>query len=217
MPTRKSSNSQSTKPESKAAAGAPSLNMSMAEIKTELIKLVQEKSLFDGDMVLPSGKIATQYLYLSETLLSARGSFLASMAILYHLREDIRFVGGAFNRANALASAVSSLAQIRGQELDTFLVLDDSSTRRYGHSKFIQGPLKPGADVCIVQDEVVDGIKVIETIRRLQEEADARIIQVIAIFDRLDGAKLRLENYGVDYTAILTMKDISQEELSARR
>lgn len=214
MPTRKTS---STKTSIKSPESPVSLNMSMPDIKKELIEMIKEKSLFDGDMVLPSGKIATQYLDLSETLLSARGSFLASMAILYHLKEEIRFVGGSHNCADSLASSVSSLAQIRGQQLDTFIVLDDSQVRRFGHSKFIKGPLKPGADVCLVQDEIVDGLKVIETIRRLQEEADARIIQVISIFDRLDGAKLRLENYGVDYTSIVTMKDVAKEEFSGRR
>lgn len=53
-------------------------------------------------------------------------------------------------------------------------------------------------------------------VRKLQEEADSEIVQVIAVVDRLDGARSRLQDYGVDYTSIITMQDILGPALARR-
>lgn len=184
------------------------INLSYEQAREELCDLIKNKSVFNGDSILPSGRITNQYLDLREALLSARGIFLASMVILNQLKDDVQAIGGNFQNTYTLAATTSQLALLRGQEINTFYVREQHDARKKGLSKWIEGPLKPASKICIVHDVVVDGLNVIETIRTLQDEADAEIIQVIAIVDRLDGAASRLEEYGVDYTSILTMRDI---------
>jgi orotate phosphoribosyltransferase len=132
------------------------------------------------------------------------------MVVLNQLKDDVQAIGGTFTNTYSIAATTSQLAFIRGQVLDSFYVRDNYNARRQGLSKWVEGPLKPGAKVCLVLDEVIDGLNVIEMVRTLQQEADAEILQVIAIVDRLDGAASRLEEYGVDYTTILTMRDIEK-------
>jgi len=184
------------------------LNISLDRAKEELINLVRTKSIFEANQVLPSGKITDYYLDMKESLLSARGAFFAAAAVLHNLKDEVEAIGGSINKTYSLAVGVSMLSLICGQELDTFLVREHNSARTQGHSRWVEGPLQPGARVCIVHDEIVSGTNVIETIRKVQEEADVQIVQVIAIVDRLDGARLRLQEYGVDYTAIMTMSDL---------
>ena len=183
-------------------------NISPEEAYDSLKDMIKNRSVFEFDTVLPSGQITTHYLDLKETLLSAQGSYLASLLILNNLRDDIHAIGGAVDKVYSLGPCAAQLALFKETEIDNFLVRGATDARRRGHSRWIEGPLKPGSKVCIIQDEVIDGTKVIEIIRRVQEEADAQIVQVIAIVDRLDGAKQRLQEYGVDYTAIYTMHDL---------
>lgn len=182
------------------------VNMSFDQVREELTQLLKEKSLFEGDSILPSGRITTHFLDLREALLSARGAYLASMAILHNLKDDVVAIGGSFEKSYSLPVSAAQLAFLSGLEIDSFYVRD--SARNFGHSRWIEGPLKPGSKVCVVQDQIISGAKVVETIRKLQEEADAEIVQVIAIVDREDGAKFRLQEYGVDFTSIITMNDI---------
>jgi orotate phosphoribosyltransferase len=187
-------------------------NISTDEAYNILKDMIERKSVFEYDTILPSGKITTHYVDLKETLLSAQGSYLASILILNQLRDDIQAIGGSWDKVYTLGATTSQLALFRGIEMDCFLVRNSEAARRRGHSSWIEGPLKPGSKVCILHDEVVDGTRVIETIRRVQEESNSQIVQVIAIVDRMDGAKLRLQEYGVDYTSIFTMQDIVSKQ-----
>ncbi len=184
------------------------INMSFDQVRDELTQLIREKSLFEKDSILPSGRITGNYLDLKEALLSARGAYLASMAILHNLKDEVEAIGGSMDKTYSLAVSVSQLAFLSGLEIDSFYVKEGEAVRTFGHSRWIEGPLRPGARICVVQDQIISGQRVIETIRRLQEEADAQIVQVIAIVDRQDGARIRLQEYGVDFTSIITMDDI---------
>jgi orotate phosphoribosyltransferase len=182
--------------------------MGFDEVKQRLTEIIRSKSVRHGDFVLPSGKISTRYLDLKDTTLGAEGSFLTSLATLHLLKDEVQAIGGLKEDVYSIAATSSQLAYLRGQEIDCFYVRDLAMAKRHGQSKWIEGPLKSATQVAIVHDQIIDGLSVIETIRRLQEEADAQIVQVISIVDMLDGAKYRLQDYGVDYSSVLTIEEI---------
>lgn len=186
------------------------MNLSYEDARARLITLVKEKALFAGDSLLPSGQITSHYLDPKEALLSAEGAFLASMTALHHIKDEVSFIGGSLRDAYSLPVGCSQLAFMRGQDIGTFYVRDATDARRKGLSKWIEGPLEPATKVCLIQDMVVDGANLIDMMRILKQEADSEIVQVIAIIDRLDGAKYRFQDFGVDYTSIITMHDIME-------
>jgi len=186
------------------------MNLSYEDARARLITLVKEKALFTGDSLLPSGQITSHYLDPKEALLSAEGAFLASLTALHHIKDEVSFIGGSLRDSYSLPVGCSQLAFMRGQDIGTFYVRDATDARRKGLSKWIEGPLEPATKVCLIQDMVVDGANLIDMMRILKQEADSEIVQVIAIIDRLDGAKHRFQDYGVDYTAVLTMRDIME-------
>lgn len=203
--TTSSSSSASKTP----ITGLQVMNLSFEEAKEQLKEIIVKKSIFDFDSILPSGRITTFSVDLRESLLSAKGIALSSLAILHLLQDDVRYIGGYMDSTYSLAATVSQFALLRGQEIDTFLLRRDNDAKRRGYSKWVDGPLKPASKVCIIHDEVLDGSAVIKAIRKLQEEYDAQIIQVITILDRLDGAAVKLQDYGVDYSAVFEMDEVA--------
>lgn len=181
-------------------------DLDYAQIKSRLIEILKEKSCFEGDIILPSGRIDNHYFDIKETILGAEGGTLTSLAVMHHLQEDVNFIGGPSGRAYSLASGVSQLSYAQGKEINAFVIRKEP--RKHCRFSWIEGPLVPEAKVCIVQDVVVDGERIIETIRRLEEECRVQIVQVIGLLDRLDGSRERLEELCIDYTAICTVKDI---------
>jgi orotate phosphoribosyltransferase len=68
-----------------------------------------------------------------------------------------------------------------------------------------------------VQDIVVDGVRLIETIRRLKEEVNVDVVQAIAVIDRMDGSRERLRDVGIDFTAICTMDEVMRRYMQGRK
>jgi orotate phosphoribosyltransferase len=185
------------------------LSLKFEEIRERLIDIIKEKACFQEDIILPSGRISDVYLDLRECLLDSEGGLLASLAVLHLIKDEIEFIGGLSSSVYSIAPSVSQFAFIRGQKIDSFFVREQP--RQTGNSRWIEGPLKKGSRVCIVQDIVVDGLKIVETMRKIQEEMQIQIIQVIGIVDRMDGASEKLGELGLDYTSICNIEDIAPD------
>ena len=213
---KRTSSKSEDKPTKKTASMAgldmKLMNMPYEDIKSKLVELIKEKSVFEQDMILPSGRITSEHLDLKESILSSEGAFLASMAILYHLHDDVQAIGGSFELAYSIPVSCLQLAYLTGRQLDSFFARGEDGARRFGISKHVEGSLRRGMKVCIVQDVVTDGTAVIDVIRRIQDEAQAEIVQVISLVDREDGADLRFESQGIEYTPIIKMSEVTKIE-----
>ena len=77
----------------------------------------------------------------------------------------------------------------------------------YGTSKLVEGTLKPGEKVLIVEDVLTTGGQVLEAAKSL-ENAGAKIEKIIAVIDRLEGARQNIESAGYPYEALFTTKDL---------
>ena len=184
--------------------GSSYFQLSLDEIKDKLAALIKENSIFDGDFILPSGSICNQYLDLSEVLMGAEGGLLASLAVLHKL-EEVDFIGGAAPKSYLL-SAISQIAYTKSRDFGCFRLREQP--RNFGYSRWIEGPLLQTSRVALVQDLVVDGLDLLESIRLLQDEARAEIVQVIAIVDRGEGAIEKFAELGIDYSPVLTIDRI---------
>jgi len=188
----------------KSVDGSSYFQLSLDEIKDKLAALIKENSIFDGDFILPSGSICNQYLDLSEVLMGAEGGLLASLAVLHKL-EEVDFIGGAASKSYLL-SAISQIAYTKSRNFGCFRLREQP--RNFGYSRWIEGPLLQTSRVALVQDLVVDGLDLLESIRLLQDEARAEIVQVIAIVDRGEGAIEKFAELGIDYSPVLTIDRI---------
>lgn len=185
------------------------LKLSTEEIGQKLAALFKKYSLVAKDLILPSGQIGHHYIDAKEVLLSAEGGLLASAGILHCIKPEVRSVGGLSSNATSLVSGAIQIAFMQGRKLNSFFVRKDP--RKFGVSKWVEGPLDFGASVCIVEDVLTDGANVIKTIRTAQEEFGVTVTQVVAVLDRLEGGSHRLEELGIEVTSLCTIDDVTDD------
>lgn len=198
----------------KSALATELLNQSFPDIKLKIIQKLKDKALFEGDSILPSGKIATKYLDIKQLTLSAEGGALAAQAILSKLRDDVECIGGTRSSTFGLTTNVSQLAYLTGKNVDSFIVREQA--RNLGSSRWIEGYIAQGATVALIHELATDGLDLIKSIRTLQEEYKAQVVQIISLVDIEDGACERLESIGLDYTPIVLMSEVDKPERNPR-
>ena len=185
-------------------------NKPIEEIEKRVAELLKENSISNGDNILPSGQIGHYLVDAAETILNPEGGVLISLGILHHLKDEVEAIGGLDTHCQGIPGGVMQLAYSKGKVLNSFYVR--SQPKRHGKSVWIDGPLEYGSRICIVQDIVTDAELIVETIRRIKEEFGANTIQVIGVIDCLGGGGERLEELGIEYTALCTIEDVLGED-----
>lgn len=175
--------------------------------KEELKKIILERSLKFGEFILASGKKASYYLDGKQTTLDAKGLTLVGEGILELLQADGALpdaVGGMSIGADPITAAILTVAGMKGLELRGFLVRKES--KGHGTNKFVEGPVKAGDKVVVVEDVVTTGGSSLKAIERL-EEAGIKVEGVIAIVDRMEGGAEAFRSRGYTLRSLLTIKD----------
>ena len=176
--------------------------------KRELMDLVREKSLKFGDFILASGKKAKYYLDGKQVTLDARGARLIGEGILEILSKDETFpdaVGGMSIGADPITAAVITVAGMTGKDnLKGFLVRKES--KGHGTNRFIEGPVREGDHVVVLEDVVTTGGSSLTAIERI-EAAGIKVDGVIAIIDRMEGGREAFARKGISLRSLLTIED----------
>ena len=168
--------------------------------RDELIQRIKETAYLEGDFVLRSGKRSKYYLdkYLFETcpdILRALGQEFAR-----HVDRDVSLIAGAELGGVALAAATA-------MESGRNWIIVRNSKKDYGTSKMVEGVLRPGDVVLLVEDIATTGGQVLEA-ARIITEAGAKIKKIVAVIDRKQGAGENIRGAGYDFDSILTKDDL---------
>lgn len=180
--------------------------MTDGEIRNELLKLVKEKAVRKGKFILSSGKTSDYYLDGKQVTLDPQGLFLLGKAILSMLHGvQVDAIGGPTLGADPIAAAVALLSSQTGKPLKAFIVRKEE--KKHGTQKKIEGPeLSPGDRVVVVEDVITSGKSVKEAIEAL-EELKCRVVKIICLVDREEGAAKTLANY--NFSPIFTKIELA--------
>jgi orotate phosphoribosyltransferase len=168
--------------------------------REELAKRIADVSLLRGEFTLRSGRKSNYYLdkYRFETqpdVLAALGSMFAEK-----IGKSIDRIAGAELGAVSLAAA-TSLASGK-----PFVIIRNSK-KDYGTSKLIEGVLNAGETVVIVEDVLTTGGQVLEAANTLID-AGAKVDRIIAVIDRMEGARKNIESAGYVFESLFTTADL---------
>lgn len=174
--------------------------------KQALIDLIKAKALEFGDFTLASGKKAKFYLDCRRVTLDSVGANLIAQGILAQFGDNWPdAVGGMAIGADPITGAVITLAGIRQRPLRGFIVRKEA--KAHGKGRDVEGPVKAGDQVVIVEDVVTTGGSSLLAIEKA--EACGLVVRgVIAIVDRLEGGAEAFAQRGYPLTTLLTIRDL---------
>ncbi len=179
--------------------------MEETTLKEDLLKLIKEKALIRGDRTLASGKKSDFYIDGKQVTLDPEGILMVGKMILGMLAGmKVDAIGGPALGADPIAAAVSLLSSHTGHPIKAFIVRKEA--KKHGMQKMIEGPaIQEGARVVMVEDVVTTGGSVLAAIQEI-EKLKARIVKVVCLVDRGEGAAELLDSY--NYSPIFTLKEV---------
>ena len=172
--------------------------------REELIKRIKETAYLEGDFVLRSGKRSKYYLdkYLFETcpdILAALGEEFAK-----YITDDVTLIAGAELGGVALAAATAI------QSGKNWIIIRNSK-KGYGTGKMVEGVLKKGDVVLLVEDIATTGGQVIEAAKVITE-AGAAVKEIVCVIDRKQGAGENITKAGYKFDSILTKDNLGVKD-----
>jgi len=176
----------------------------LTQIRSRLLELIK-KSLSKEPVVLSSGRKSTFYIDGKKITLSAEGANLTAKMVLKYLDKDIDSIGGLTMGADPIVGAVAAISFETGKPIDAFIVRKEP--KKHGLMKQIEGPLKENSRVAIIDDVTTTGDSLLKAIDAV-ESLKCKVVKVITLVDRLEGAKEALEKRGYRLEPIFTKHDL---------
>lgn len=181
----------------------------MQKQRKQLLQLLKRSCFKRKRVVLSSGKTSNYYLDGRIGSLYSESSYLIASIILDKIKKDnIDAIGGLTLGADPIIGAIVALSFKKNKPINGFIVRKEE--KKHGMKRLIEGPgLKKSNRVVIIDDVVTTGSSTIKAIKAVQS-IGCKIIRVIAVIDRLEGAKENIEKYNCVLEHIFTIKDFSK-------
>lgn len=172
--------------------------------RARLLDLFKERAFSFGRFTLASGKESTYYINSKKAFFNSEVVALLGDALWDLTRElNIQAMGGLEVGAIPMAVAAAYRYQQEGRPLEGFFVRKQA--KAHGSQERVEGVLRPGFRVAVVDDVFTQGTSVLQAIEQV-ERAGAEVVAAICIVDRLEGARERLAPR-YRYLPIFTIRD----------
>ncbi|HAK89725.1 MAG: orotate phosphoribosyltransferase [Nitrospirae bacterium GWC2_46_6] len=157
-------------------------------MKDRLIRLIYDRAFkYSAEPVfkLVSGRMSNYYFNCKMVTLNPEGMYLISNIIFDMIKDlNVKGIGGLTLGADPIADAVAYTSYLKENPIEAFVVR--KSAKSHGTMQWIEGDVKAGDRVVIVDDVITTGKSTIEAITRARE-AGLNIVKVIALVDRQEG------------------------------
>ena len=179
------------------------------QVKDRLAQIISERSFEyreDPPFTLASGRKSNYYFNCKKTTLDPEGMNLIGIIIFDMLENsNVTATGGLTLGADPLANAVSVISYQRGKPIKSFIVRKD--VKIHGTGNAVEGDVKQGEKVAILDDVITTGGSTITAIERARE-AGLIIDRVIALIDREEGGRENIEKYVDKVYSVYTRTEI---------
>jgi len=180
--------------------------MGKEDYRNRLLLMIKKKAVLFGEKKLASGRISRYYIDGKQITFDPEGLYLVGKVIFDMLKgEEIDAVGGLALGAVPIASAVAAVSYLEGRPVKAFTVR--AETKDHGTEKRVEGYLQKGWRVAIVDDVITTGGSSFKAIEAAERQG-ASVKKVIAIVDRLEGAKEAFAAKNYLFEAVFTKKDL---------
>ena len=172
------------------------------EAAEAILDLARRKgALRFGEFKLSSGGTSSYYFDGRLVTLDPEGAYLVAGAFLPILAEcRAAAIAGPTVGADPIVSSVAVMSFKRGTPITGLIVRTEA--KRHGTGRLIEGDLKPGAAVAVVDDSCSTGGNLLHAISTV-EEVGGRVVKVMCILDRRQGGSDEIRRRGYDFVALL--------------
>ncbi len=157
-------------------------------MKGRLIRLIYERAFKYSEepiFKLVSGRMSNYYFNCKMVTLNPEGMYLIGNIIFDMIKDlNVKGIGGLTLGADPIADAVAYTSYLKEKPIEAFVVR--KSAKSHGTMQWIEGDVKAGDKVVIVDDVITTGKSTIEAITKAKE-AGLDIVKVIALVDRQEG------------------------------
>ncbi len=186
-----------------------SLKMELMDFKSRLIDLLIDRSFKWSEepiFKLASGRLSNYYIDCKPTTMSPEGLSIIGPLLLSVVKEwGVSAVGGLTLGADPISYAVAYASSSSEEPIKAFVVRKEA--KDHGTGKLIEGPVSPGDRVAIVEDVITTGgstLKAVEAAKVFGLD----IAGVVALVDRQEGGKEKIESVGLHVVSIVTREEL---------
>jgi orotate phosphoribosyltransferase len=185
---------------------------SSMDMKQELIEIICKKSFKytkEPSFKLVSGRMSQFYVNCKPTTLSPRGMFLVGHLVFENIK-DLKpdGIGGLTFGADPMAMATAFVSELRGSPINAFSIR--KTKKDHGIIRWIEGDMKPGQRVVIIDDVATTGGSTIKAIERAASEG-LNIVKAVILVDRQEGGLENIRKHVQNVSAIITRDELMEQ------
>ncbi len=177
--------------------------------RKRLIQMLAERSFMYSEeptFRLASGRLSRYYINCKPTTMDPEGLFLVGHLLFEKVKNmGITAAGGLTMGADPLAYALAYTSHTKGCPIKAFVVRKEP--KDHGTGNLIEGPVEPGERVAILEDVITTGGSTLKAIRAA-EEFGLKVMGVVALVDREEGGKQRIEELGYPVKPLILKSEI---------
>ena len=182
------------------------------DMKQELIEIICKKSFKytkEPSFKLVSGRMSQFYVNCKPTTLSARGMFLVGHLVFEYIK-DLKpdGIGGLTFGADPMAMATAFVSELKGRPINAFSIR--KTQKDHGIIRWVEGDMKPGQRVVIIDDVVTTGGSTIKAIERAGSEG-LNVVKAVILVDRQEGGLENIRQHVKDVSAIITRDELMEQ------
>ena len=190
----------------KAGMGNSAPRLELMERARAILELAKRKGAITfGEFQLSAGGTSPYYFDGRLITLDPEGGHRVAKAFLTLLRgSGAEAVAGPTLGADPIVSAVAAMSYAEGTPVAGLIVRKE--TKQHGTGRAIEGPVKAGARVAVVDDACSTGSNLLHAIEAV-EAAGCQVVKVICILDRRQGGSEEIRRRGYDFASLLEADD----------
>ena len=169
----------------------------------------RERAVLFGHFVLTSGKESDYYINVKKLI--TEPEVLGLIARL--MKEKAEELGIEFDRVAGPELGAVPIATALSLETGKPLVIVRKKPKGHGTGSQVEGEVKPGDRILLVEDVTTTGGSVLRSAKVL-EELGARIAAVFVVVDREEGAAENLKDYR--FVPLLTVSQLFERKKGAK-
>ncbi|WP_292614990.1 orotate phosphoribosyltransferase [Methanobacterium sp. BAmetb5] len=174
----------------------------MKQEKNQLISLLKDNNVIKfGKFTLSSGRESDYYVDMKKAITDPQILSQVSKIISQLISDDdIDLVAGPALGAVPIATAVALHAGIP-------MLMIRKAQKDYGTSQLIEGELKTGDKVIVVEDVTTTGHSLLKAVRAVQDNGGV-VERTFVVVDREEGAVEELKKQGVTLEPLVSISEV---------